>query len=173
MYKVGDEVWKASCYWGGEYVPCPVCNGDKQVSVILGTGEVVETPCKCCKVGYSPPTGQVKCYKHIAEPKLHIITEVRITKRMIDTIVEYLADNSILYPDKIFGTKDEALEKCQELARSIELARIDDLRRKKSDGIEHAVYSIGYHKSEITSLKRKIADHETAMTMTNVEKHNK
>jgi hypothetical protein len=170
MYKVGDVVWKASCYWGGEHVPCPVCFGDKVVIVVLGNKNRVLTECKCCKLGYCPPTGTVKSYGYIARPVQHRVTEVRTTKTEEGESVEYLAGNNILYANSTFGTEEAAMEKCEELAMAAERSAINALRHKKKEAISHAIYSIGYHRGEVTRLKKEVARHEAAIIITKEEK---
>jgi hypothetical protein len=170
MYKVGDVVWKASCYWGGEYDPCPVCNGDRYVTITLGDGSEQRVACSYCRVGYTPATGTVKSYKHIARPLQHTITEVRITQKESGDSCDYLAGSNILYPKSTFKTKKAAMEMCKELAEEATKKALENITQKRTSAINDAVYSVGYHKGRITKLKREVAMHEAAITLTKEEK---
>jgi len=63
IYNVGDKVWHAAFKSIQVEKPCIVCYGEKQVTVILGNGDRVVTPCDYCGKGFDGATGVMRVYE--------------------------------------------------------------------------------------------------------------
>lgn len=79
VYKVGDWVWYATYESEEIKVPCPVCYGNKVVTVILGNGDEVAVECDYCGKGWQNALGYVTDYQR--NPKAE---QQQITKRRIE-----------------------------------------------------------------------------------------
>jgi len=67
MFKIGDVVYFASAGQRQVDIPCPVCFGKREVTLILGNGDSVELPCDYCGKGYDGPRGYVLEYEYAAK----------------------------------------------------------------------------------------------------------
>lgn len=165
IYKVGKEVWVARIHWNGEHILCPVCFGNKGVKVILGNGNTEYVSCSICTVGFNPPSGTIKDFRYVARPEKMVITKVVAISNENGKVYEYRSGYCTLEPNDIFLCKEEAEEKCKELIREAENEEINRMIHRKEKGKSDMVYSIGYHRKEITKLKKQITIHEKCIQL--------
>jgi len=156
---VGDVVWYADVGVKEVEQPCPVCLGKKKVVVILGDDTPCIVACQFCAHGAEEPTGIVREYRYLAEPKQMNVTgkTVRITERGSE--VEVYASNHVLN-DRTFRTEGEALAKCQELAtKQLEedAERARDLRRAQKKAYS---WKAGWHLTEAKRHRAQAEYHE-------------
>jgi len=164
--KVGDRLWWAR--WerhSQQPEPCPVCYGKLEVTVILGNGDTVTTPCDFCGKGYDGPKGYVNEYGPLATAELVTISSVTATETEAGTDYEYrvrISDNSWYMPEAedLFATEAEALTRAEEKAEA-ERARLE----KSSEYLKHKAHKsfswhAGYHLREAKHNRRQAEYHE-------------
>jgi hypothetical protein len=154
-YKVGDKVWYATFGSREIQVPCPVCYGNKTVTVILGNGDEVAVECDYCQKGFSGARGFVTEYEHSPAAEYLTIQGCRIEQDMDGDKVQYTSNHYSLYPEKMFDTEEEALEHAVKMAE-------EDAQRKsekpKYKNEKSYAWNAGYHMKQAQS-KRKEADY--------------
>jgi len=159
-YKVGDIVWMATF----DNVPvtktCPICNGDLKVTLILGNGTHISLPCDYCGNGYESPKGYIEEYEYVAEPKRQIITTVNIAETCVGEEIEYRSNQYCLYPDKMFDTKEDAMQYSNELAAKYTLDRETKADYIKKNQNKSYSWNAGYHMREVTRSKKQVEYHE-------------
>ena len=159
-YQVGDKVWWAKCGREGVTVPCPVCFGKREVTLILGNDDTVTLPCDYCGKGFRAPTGTVTEYKYIAEPQEVTITAIQTETNAKGSEHRYYFDTFSLDNDVICETEEEAKAKCAEIA---EKRRID--AETRAENIKHSqaksyAWNAGYHMREAKRAEKAIEYHK-------------
>jgi len=56
-FVIGQQMWMAIGESENVSRPCQICNGDRAVTIILGTGEEVSVICDGCGLGFEGPRG--------------------------------------------------------------------------------------------------------------------
>ena len=113
-YNINDTVWIAQCGTKQVRHDCPVCYGQLFVTLILGNGDEIRTPCDYCGKGYEGPKGYVLEYEWTAEPRQVTITDK--TKREYDGKIEFDYRSYDAYFNEAYDTKEEAEAKTLEIS---------------------------------------------------------
>lgn len=156
-YHVGDQVWVATFNPSAEVkVTCPVCYGEKKVTLILGNGDSVILPCQHCQQGQNGPTGFVTEQVRSTKAEKVTIDTVRITETMEGQTREYEANGQALPKENIFDTETEALEKAKRLAAEW-IAEHDPLKEIPDKSYS---WNAGYHLQRMENLRKKLRYHK-------------
>ena len=159
MYNVGDKVWWAKCGNRDVKKPCPICFGKKQVTLILGNDDTVILPCNYCMIGYEGPFGYIEETKYIAKPKYISITGVNIEKTSDGDKIEYRYGSYILYENRVFDNKEDALICCEGIKKQVEAEQRTRTEHIKADKKKSYSWNAGYHFSEVKRYEEKAAYH--------------
>lgn len=165
IYNVGDSVYAASFDLRQESIPCPVCYGKLNVTLILGNGESVVFPCNFCGKGYDAPLGYITEY--IRKPRCKLVTISGKGSREDENGVkiEYRTlDSYCLSPEDVFETQEEAMIEAQKLA---DIQGEEEKTRAiylKKDKMKSYSWNVGYHLREAKRLREQIAYHERMAT---------
>jgi hypothetical protein len=160
-WKVGDEAWLPKRVPRDVRLPCPVCFGQKVVTVILGNGEAVQTPCDCCGAGFEGPRGYVVDWTHDPAVERVRIIGVRCEEGEDTQETEYrIRDNGIARDADLFADEADALAAAK--VRVAEQADWDDkrLRSKKDQTLKKASWLVGYHRRGAKECRRKAEYHD-------------
>lgn len=159
-YKIGDKVWWATCDTLQVKVDCPICFKKGKVTLILGNGESVETPCDYCMKGFEYPVGYTNEWQRISGVKEIAITGKEITENEKGRKVEYRysgeGHNYCLYNDSIFDTKEEAENRVKEIIAEHEAQELLRLAHKKKSNQTHYSWSVGYYKKQIKDAQKNL-----------------
>ena len=158
MYKTGDIIWYATFESRETQVPCPVCYGNKTVTVILGNDDHVAVECRYCEVGFQGARGYV--IEYVKEPRAEQMT---ITGRRIEENngveeVEYRSDHYCLNSTRIFDTEPEALA-CAE-----KMEEVQESRPKYKDEKSYT-WNAGYHMKQAASKLKEAEYHRQKAVM--------
>ena len=158
-FKVGDVVWFANCNTRPVEHPCPVCFGKLKVTVILGDGSRVETPCQNCGLGFNGPRGFVQEYEYVAKPEQVTITRIEqeITAKGVK---QSLFGSNRILDDLAFRTETEALAKCEEIAAQHRLEQETRACFIKKNQNKSYSWNAGYHMRTAEDYREKVAYHE-------------
>jgi hypothetical protein len=150
-YKIGDVAWYASCnkhvY---KYIPCPVCYGKSEITVILGNDDRVIVPCSYCEEGYRGPTGTVGEYQIMTKAEIFRITGMEINMCGDKEVVEYrMANGNSSYwvkkENELFDTQEDALKKAEELKAQDEKDENEKSERLKYNNLKSYSWNAGHH----------------------------
>jgi len=160
LFNIGDTAWYARTGFQDIQATCPVCFGNKSVTVILGNGDEVIVPCSYCALGYDAPSGIVKCYR--IQPAA---TPVTITGREIregeKTEVTYYGPGAHFYRSHtLFESFAEALAASKELCEKELHDRETCAEWIKKDKTKSFAWNAGYHLTEARRLREQIDYHE-------------
>ena len=156
-YKIGDKAWVAT--YGSKQLTrtCPVCRGNKQVTVILGNDDHVVTPCDFCRSSLGP-TGAVITHEYLVEAHPTTITEIRLVQTADGSQYRY---NSFLTPGThLFPTKEEALEKALELAAARQEEEQTRAEHLKANKLKSYSWNVGYHLQAAARSRAEAERHE-------------
>ena len=138
-------------------IPCPVCFGQRFATVILGNGEQVPVECEMCGLGFEGPRGYVTGYT--PQSGVHEVTVTALEERYPGAWqVNHWEAN------RFFATREEAearrtvLE--QEAAEHAQRNFEAQFRMKR----KNLTWKVGYHRSCIADLKRKLEWHEARLS---------
>lgn len=156
---MGDTVWVAYATLGKEStVPCPVCFGQKAVTINLGDGSQVQVDCDYCGHGFRSPTGTEKVYAPEAGASIGRITGMEL--RGYTQEMEYRVDGSPRRADELFETKADALV----VANALMAEALDREMQRRAARVEDAhrsmTWKIGYHRREAAKAASSLAYHE-------------
>jgi hypothetical protein len=163
ILKIGDKIWFA--FTGTERITevCPVCFGKLSVTLILGNGEEVATPCDYCGKGFDGPLGVVNEWKYAAEARLITVTDVEIRADACGEVREY----SHKSPDafyrldwlRVFDTEAEAAVCAATLAEEAAMTEIKRRKSMKEHNQKSYSWHVGYHRNEAKRAKRDFEYH--------------
>lgn len=162
-FAIGETVWHAGNRYIEEYPVCPDCAGQKYVTLKLGNGDEHTLDCRCCGIGYDPPTGRMKVNRFIYEPEE--ITLARVTHFDKDGVgytnapVE-ASSYSTYHSSSLFRDKLQCEAVCEKM-RAEKAAQEEEnaLARAKSRGRDMA-YSVSYWRSRAAQHKKDWEDAE-------------
>ena len=138
-------------------MPCPVCYGNRTITVTLGNGEHVAVECEGCGIGYDGPRGFVTdySYEYAANPfTIEVVTSMYGGSWRLKSIEGDNADWSTLC-----ATEQEALDASKKRMQEVIDANTDTRRVKKNHAVKQSGWSVGYHEKQIKEYERKIAWH--------------
>lgn len=156
-FRIGDVLWQASNGSNNVKVPCPVCNGDLAVTVILGDGERVGVPCEACGKGFNGPRGYIEEWQH----------DPAVSKFVIASIQSFHADRWCVnsetggwgYFNELFPSEDEAMARAVKNCAEQHERNMQSRQRHRKN-VKEAAWSIQYHRKQIADLERQIAWHQ-------------
>jgi hypothetical protein len=159
-FNIGDTIWTPLPAQRQIDVLCPVCFGQRKVTVILGDDTHIETPCEFCCLGSDDPQGTVTEWTSSAGAMARIVTEVRETVTRTTHTVEYVCDTWVVTAERAFTTQEEAIAVAiaESEAQALDEAERSATRKKHS----HKSYAwhVGYHKREAKRAREQAAFHE-------------
>ena len=141
-FQVGDYVWVAKFSSTKVKVPCPICFGNKVVTLILGNDDTVILPCEICREGMNDSTGYVTEYQRTPHCEKVKITKKRTEEESNKTVIQYFSDCFIYYEKDIFETEQEAME---EAKRRQEIWKKEEDKRLKVKPDKNYSWNAGYH----------------------------
>ena len=164
QYKVGDVVWWAMIERYKQVTkPCPICFGNKEVTLILGNKEQVILPCNYCRSGYDDPSGTIIEHEWHGVPKQITIDGMEVQINSLGEKREYHSGSPtshyILTDDDIFDTEEEALKKCEAIKQKVENEERTRAEYIKKDKVKSFSWNAGYHLREATRLEKDAARH--------------
>jgi hypothetical protein len=157
VYKVGDWVWYATYDSEEIKVPCPVCYGNKVVTVILGNGDEVTVECDYCGKGWQNAPGYVTEYQRIPKAEQHMITKRRIEDGRDGEEIEYISSSYILRIEQMFDDEQEAYDYAVGLAEKVTQ---DNLDKPKYKNEKSYTWNAGYHLKNAASKRKEAEYHE-------------
>ena len=163
-FKRGDVVYLATFDSKEVQKTCPVCFGQRCVTVILGDGTMVQTPCDYCGLGYGGPTGFVREWTRepLAEPCVIESVTVRDTGRRI---VEYGSGHFTLDPRNTFPDQGSAMARALERKAEYEKDEAERSDRGRANTAKKATWSIGYHMREAKRDRESAERHEARVVV--------
>ena len=157
--KVGDKVWVARYDMRKVKKTCPVCFGKLEVTLIFGNGEKVKLPCDYCRHGIEP-LGYTMFYEEVAEAELREITAINTTTDTLGTNREYRSGNTVLTQKDIFGTREEAQARSEQLAKKARQASETQAELVKGNKNKSYSWNAGYHMRCASEARKSIEYHE-------------
>lgn len=159
-YNIGDKVWQAVAERREVPEACPVCYGKMRVTLILGNGDQVSLSCDYCGRGYNNPTGQVSEIQFFAGAELRIIDKVSSEHNSDGEEIRYQSGYNILYPENIFDTEQEALDRCVEIAEQLTKDEKSKSEYLKADIKKSFAWNAGHHLREAKQHENLAAIHK-------------
>ena len=166
-YSVGDRVWWARCGIRHVTKTCPICFGNRQVTLVLGNEDKVVLPCDYCGKGYNAPTGQIEEYEYIAEVEETTITRVDIHESSGGEKREYHSSSGYWHDDgaNLFDTQQEALAACAEIVRQKEKEENTRVEHIKNSVRKTFSWNAGYHLRQAAKCEKEAQFHRERATL--------
>ena len=157
-FNIGDKVFWARYANQPVTRECPVCFGNKEVTLVLGNGEQIKTACNYCEVGFSESTGVRTEYEYVSDVKEVVIDGKEVSENSEERLISYRFGSYVL-DNQIFLTKAEAEEKVKEMISQTELDT--ELRAKniRDMGMKKYSWHVGYHRKYIKDLEKQLEYH--------------
>lgn len=147
-------------------VPCPVCNGNRSVEIILGTGEQLTVPCEGCGLGFSFSRGYIMEWRY--EPGATTFTIASIEGFSHDEWTLKSALGEQCSSRYLYASRDEALRVSTQDSLNQQEANAKRQSARKKDA-KKLTWSVRYHRECIKDLERKIAYHQGKLQAPNEE----
>ncbi len=157
-FNIGDTVFFIESHiHKTKTIPCPMCYGKLEVTIILGNGEKQLSRCGYCGHGIDAPTGKATTYAHETEI---IGTRVKGISEGGETSWEYHTNSGSKKEYEIYATKEDAIpehaiREKETKERAQKWFEDSFINAKKSQ-----IWSAGYHKKEIKYYNERIEWHE-------------
>lgn len=147
-FEIGTTFWLADAGPRAVMVPCPVCAGKREVTLILGDGEHVRVPCEACGWGYDGPRGVIQEYDHTPTAKPFTVARLVSMYWDGDYIIADELDNTTNF-SYCYATEAEALAEAERRAEKAREEQYDRRQRqRRADGSRYA-WSVRYHRERI------------------------
>jgi len=159
-FDVEDEAWWAKTGVSAVTKTCPVCYGEREVTLILGNGDRVRLPCSYCGTGFDAPRGFVTEHDYVAEPQMVIITGVTSYDNGEAVEYEYRVGAYVPKGDDLFDNRDDALSRCQEIAERRKRDEEKKVEYIKYDKKKSFAWNAGYHMRCVKKAHKDIEYHE-------------
>lgn len=163
-YNIGDIVWWATGGIREVTHSCPVCYGNRYVTVVLGNDEQVQTPCDYCGKGYEGAKGYVIEREWTAEVKQIVLDGKEVTENADGRKVEYRYGHHILHDGIIWDTHEEAQQARLKIAEQHHLDEMERLQRGKENNVKSYSWHVGYHQRQLKEAERQAEYHKTKIT---------
>lgn len=158
---IGETVyWVESHTHYGKSIPCPMCFGNRFVTIILGDESRSKIECGMCSHGCERPSGVAKTWEAAAIIYSGVITGISTREGL-----KYEIGHSSVYARDCFDSEDSAIP-----ARDAALKEAQDRRAKWFEDSfvqckKKQVWSAGYHRSQIKDAERTIEWHKARLGM--------
>lgn len=165
-FNIGDKVWTVGTEHYAKRIPCPDCQGQKAVTVILGDGSQVSVDCGCGH-GYDGPRGYVEYSAMRQAAKQRTVTGMEIDGAK----VEYKLDGHSgggyyrLEEKNLFATKEEAEARLVELLKDEEDAELRKLNWQKEDNRKTWAWNVNYHRRCLKEAQRNLDYHSRQLAV--------
>lgn len=167
-FRVGDEAWFARWTPRQVRIPCPVCFGNRSVTIVLGDGTQVIAACRYCEAGFDGPQGSTVEYEHDPIAQRVTVREVHVDEQHgpegTERRVRYLLGSDAGWADAedMFTGEAEALARAK--ARTLEVFAYEDSaerkRLRKTSALSDAIWAVGYHRREAARCRKEAERHE-------------
>lgn len=160
-YSVGDEVyWVESSSNYQKSVPCPMCFGQRFVTIILGNDESEKIECGYCQKGYDRASGIATVWQ--PDAVVHKGTISGVTTR---NGIKYEIGYKSIDEHELFNKKDDAeIEREKRYRAEVERSEkwfLDNFIQAK----KKQIWSVGYHRRSIKDAEKTIAWHKSRLGM--------
>ena len=162
-FNIGDRAFVASAGSVQRDRPCRVCDGQRWVTLILGTGEQVRLDCEYCSRGFEAPTGREPYYEYAAEPRSFVVHGVSVETGLDGEEVTYRDNPGNCWHNfnakDCWPTAEEAMARSAELVAEHEAEQEAQMVRKKNDNKSYAWHA-GYHLRNAKEHERQMEYHK-------------
>ncbi|MCP4900904.1 MAG: hypothetical protein GY906_28385 [bacterium] len=155
-FKIDDLYWREAGSHRQVTVECPMCCGQRYVTVTIGTGEQYTVECEACGAGYLGPQGVITEYDVTPKAEKFIIAEVKEWRDKRWSVAD--AYGQTAYFDTLYKTEAEALAASEKRAAELVESNMANRRKKKYGKVSS--WTVLYHKRQITDFERQIAWHQ-------------
>ena len=155
-FQIGDIYWLPGFHPEQVEVPCPVCAGQKRVTLILGSGEELQVACECCSAGFLAPRGVIAEWQH--EPRATKFEVAGVRSLHAGRWEVESATGGVCWFSDLCATQADALRVATtQVARQHE----ENMRRRQRNRreVNRVSWSVNYHRKQIAELERSIAWH--------------
>jgi hypothetical protein len=167
-FKVGDKAWFARWTPRKVTIACPVCFGNRSVTVVLGDGTQVIVACHYCGAGWDGPQGSTVEYEHDAIAQRVTVREVHADEHRdgsgVERRVRYLLGDDAGWADAEDMFTDEGAALARAKIRLAETYAWQDSnerkKHRKSSALSDAIWAVGYHRREAVKCRREAERHE-------------
>lgn len=160
-YKIGDVVYVGTYDNRQSQIECPVCFGKREVTLILGNGDSVITPCDYCGKGHEGPKGFVLQCERIPRAEAALINEIRLELSADGSIVQYHTANYSCYQEyEVFPTQAEAMAYAQELADKAVKEESERAEYIKNNQAKSYSWNAGYYLRKAKQARDDAEYHE-------------
>jgi hypothetical protein len=162
MRAIGSEMYVVRAESRELFRPCPVCNGDKRVTLILGSGEHVSIDCDFCKAGWLGPTGTEKYYEWSAEVVRCVVSGLEARDGAVRYYTDAPSGGRYVYDaSQTYDSHDEAMVACGVAIAEREAEQTERMGRKVKANKSYS-WHVGYHRREAAEHRRKMEYHAAA-----------
>lgn len=162
-FKVGDIAFAVRTGPTQTTRPCRACNGDKKVTLILGSGEHVHLDCGACAKGCEYPTGTETGYEFQARLVPYTISGIEVTEDAEGRSVRYRSGSDNGYytfdEDDLFAAEQDASEECVRKVAEHEEEAERQIGQKVKNTNKSYAWNATYHLREAKSHTRQAEYH--------------
>ena len=160
-FDIGQTFWLPGQATEQVMVECPICAGNKSVTVILGSGEHVTVNCDGCGLGYESASGVIKEYRHT--PAAYQFVVAAVERYAPGEWYLRSTDGRNAYFSELRHTETSALAESAEKIAALEEQNMM-YRAHKKKGLSKLAWTIRYHREQIRDAERQLEWHSQRVT---------
>lgn len=154
-FEIGQVYWSPQRHSYKVTVSCPMCCGNKRVSVTIGTGETYDVECEECKAGYIGPRGFIEQWEQTPKAERFEIASIEEWRDGKWRVKSTTGDTASF--DTLFTTEGDALAEAARCAAELIEHNMASQRKKKYGKVSS--WSIQYHNKQIKEHERQAEWH--------------
>jgi len=174
-HKINDRVWIADVSNIEEWITCPDCVGNKTLKVILGNGEELLIPCRCCfSQCHNSCLGIIRVRdKCEAKPLRVRIVGIEITESRIEYLLCFETGHTKNFSEeKIYLKEDEAMAASADIIYQQKREEKKRLQLKEKPAKDWA-WHVHYHREQIRDAQEiiRIASERLGIALTKTKEN--
>ena len=161
-FEIGKTYWMPTLRPENIQVPCPICYGNKSVSLILGNGEQVVVECEGCGLGYEGARGFVGDYSYEAGVKPFTVAGVE-SMNGDDWWLRSEQGSTARWKD-LEQSEALGLEQSKRKMRETLDGNMYSQTARSKHARNHVPWTVRYHEDCIREIEKKIAWHRSKVS---------
>lgn len=170
MFKIGDDVFVVNGNTREKWIPCPDCNENLGLIVILGNGSQVAIDCDCCKRGLDGPSGKISTYEWGVEILHAKITGIEINAKYGKEEISYKTDKRY-NTDYIFSKREDAETASKEIQDRHNAKEEDKLLNQKEwkHRAKTWAWHVRYHRQGLADARKQVEYHTQRLAISKLK----
>jgi hypothetical protein len=164
-FEIGATYWRVKNASQQVTTTCDLCLGNLFVVVLDAAGASYAVECENCRSGYQS-TGRTSEWRGVAAVEPFVVASVH-SYRDGKWTVRDAQDGSIDF-EYLYETEALAMARAEAQVEALHENNWGQRKRRRENALQRAVSTAAYHRTQVRTLREKLAWHESKLRRNNV-----